>query len=74
MKDGDTADSRTLFSPDGMTDFMRAAFWEKECRKQMRSDEEMRTYFAKQFIKTEGVCPATWPHIISAFERLLEKG
>ena len=74
MKDGDTAGSRILRDPDGATDTERAAFWEAEARRVLQIDLDMRTYFAEQFIKIEGECPATWQFIKAAFERLLKKG
>jgi len=48
--------------------------WEAEARRLRKADEELRKYFAQQLAKIEKVCPATWPYIIKAFERLLKKG
>jgi hypothetical protein len=48
--------------PDGATDEQRAAWWETEYRKLSKTDEEMRSWFAKRL-----KCPATWPFIQNTF-------
>jgi alkyl hydroperoxide reductase subunit AhpC len=59
---------------DPVRDAVRATYWEKEARRVMQIDVEMRTYFAQQFVRIHGgICPATWPHIKAAFEKELGK-